>query len=88
MENLTVIIAYGFGLFLLYLIARLLLVPVRILVRLLYNGVIGGVLLWLVNLVGGFFSIMIPINPITALTAGFLGVPGIVLLLLLQYLLQ
>ncbi len=88
MENLTVIIAYGFGLFLLYLIARLLLVPVRILVRLLYTGVIGGVLLWLVNLVGGFFSIMIPINPITALTAGFLGVPGIVLLLLLQYLLQ
>ncbi|NLJ34306.1 MAG: pro-sigmaK processing inhibitor BofA [Firmicutes bacterium] len=88
MENLTVIVAYAFGLFLLYLIARLLLVPVRILVRLLYNGIIGGVLLWLVNLVGGLFSLMIPINPITALTAGFLGVPGIILLLLLQYLLQ
>lgn len=88
MENITVIIAYAFGLFLLYLIARLLLVPVRILVRLLYNGLIGGVLLWLVNLVGGLFSIMIPINPITALTAGFLGVPGIVLLILLQYLLR
>lgn len=88
MENLTVIFAYAFGLFLLYLIARLLLIPVRLLVRLLYNGVIGGVLLWLVNLVGGLFSIMIPINPITALTAGFLGVPGIVLLLLLQSLLR
>lgn len=87
MENLTVLISYAFGLFLLYLIARLFLVPLRILVRLLYNGIIGGLLLWLVNLVGGFFSVMIPINPITALAAGFLGVPGVILLLLLQYLL-
>lgn len=87
MENITVLIAYGFGLLLLYLLARLLLVPLRLLIRLLYNGVIGGILLWLVNLVGGFFAVTIPINPITALTAGFLGIPGVVLLLLLQYLL-
>ncbi|MGB3960230.1 MAG: pro-sigmaK processing inhibitor BofA family protein [bacterium] len=87
MENLTVLISYAFGLLLLYLIARLFLVPLRILVRLLYNGIIGGLLLWLVNLVGSFFGVMIPINPITALAAGFLGVPGVILLLLLQYLL-
>lgn len=86
-ENLTVFLSYAFGLFLLYLIARLFLVPLRILLRLLYNGVIGGLLLWLVNLVGGFFGVMIPINPITALAAGFLGVPGVILLLLLRNLL-
>ncbi|MGI6575878.1 MAG: pro-sigmaK processing inhibitor BofA family protein [bacterium] len=86
MDNITILIAYGFGLLLLYLLARLLLFPLRIIIRLLYNGIIGGVLLWLVNLVGGFFSIFIPINPITALAAGFLGVPGVVLLLLLRHL--
>lgn len=87
MENLTVLISYAFGLFLLYLIARLFFVPLRILMRLLYNGIIGGLLLWLVNLVGSFFGVTIPINPITALAAGFLGVPGVVLLLLLRNLL-
>ncbi|MFY9371357.1 MAG: pro-sigmaK processing inhibitor BofA family protein [bacterium] len=87
MENLTVLISYAFGLLLLYLIARLFFVPLRILMRLLYNGIIGGLLLWLVNLVGSFFGVTIPINPITALAAGFLGVPGVVLLLLLRNLL-
>jgi inhibitor of the pro-sigma K processing machinery len=85
-DNITVLIAYGFGLLLLYLLARLLLVPVKIMVRLLYNGLIGGVLLWLVNLAGSFFGLIIPINPITALAAGFLGIPGVILLLLLRQL--
>jgi inhibitor of the pro-sigma K processing machinery len=87
MENLTVFLSYAFGLLLLYLIARLFFVPLRILMRLLYNGIIGGLLLWLVNLVGSFFGVTIPINPLTALAAGFLGVPGVVLLLLLRNLL-
>ena len=86
MDSVTVLLAYAFGLLLLYLVGRLLLVPLRLIIRLLYNGIIGGVLLWLVNLVGGAFGILIPINPITALAAGFLGVPGVVLLILLQYL--
>lgn len=84
--NINIIIAYAFGLFLLYLIARLLLVPLKILLKLIYNGLIGGVILFLVNLVGGCFGLYIPINPITALVAGFLGVPGVVLLVLLQFL--
>lgn len=84
--NINIIIAYAFGLFLLYLIARLLLVPLKIILRLLYNGLIGGVVLYLVNLIGGWFGLYIAINPITALVAGFLGVPGVILLILLQFL--
>jgi len=84
--NINIIIAYAFGLFLLYLIARLLLVPLKILLKLVYNGLIGGAILFLVNLVGGYFGLYIPINPITALVAGFLGVPGVILLVLLQFL--
>jgi inhibitor of the pro-sigma K processing machinery len=46
------------------------------------------VLLWLANLLGRHFGITVPINPITALIAGFLGVPGVVLVLALQYFLM
>ena len=75
MENLTVLISYAFGLFSVPHCPPVL-VPLRILMRLLYNGIIGGLLLWLVNLVGSFFGVMIPINPITALAAGFWAFPG------------
>ncbi|NLN16976.1 MAG: pro-sigmaK processing inhibitor BofA [Firmicutes bacterium] len=83
--ELTVIIAYLFGLVLLYILARLLLIPLRLAIRLLINGVIGGFLLWLVNLLGLFVGVYLPINPITALVAGFLGIPGVILLLVLKY---
>ncbi|NLG87292.1 MAG: pro-sigmaK processing inhibitor BofA [Firmicutes bacterium] len=84
--NINIIIAYAFGLFLLYLIGRLFLLPLKIVMRLVYNGLIGGIVLWLLNLLGSFIGLFIPINPITALTVGFLGLPGILLILLLQHL--
>ncbi|MGI6038507.1 MAG: pro-sigmaK processing inhibitor BofA family protein [Limnochordia bacterium] len=83
--DMTVVVAYFFGLLLLYFLARLLLIPLRLAFRLVINGLLGGFLLWLFNLVGMIFGLYLPINPITALVAGFLGIPGIVLLLALQY---
>ena len=61
--------------------------PLKFILRLLYNGIIGGLMLWVLNLVGGFFNVGVAINPITALIAGFLGIPGVLLLLVLQYIL-
>jgi inhibitor of the pro-sigma K processing machinery len=80
-----VIIAYAFGLILLYIIGWLLLVPLKIILKFIYNGIIGGIMLWVLNIVGGIFGITVTVNPITALIAGFLGIPGIILILLLQY---
>ncbi|MFZ5974904.1 MAG: pro-sigmaK processing inhibitor BofA family protein, partial [Bacillota bacterium] len=59
----------------------------KVLMKFLLNGVIGGLMLWILNLVGGYIGISVVINPVTALIAGFLGVPGVVLILLLQVIL-
>lgn len=85
--GINIILAYAAGLLLLYLLGWVLLVPIKIVWRLLYNGIIGGIALVILNFIGGYFGLHIPLNPISALVVGFLGVPGIVLLLLLQYLL-
>lgn len=86
--DVQVVVAYIFGLVLIYLIARVLVLPVRILLRLLYNALVGALLLAFVNFVGSYvIGIYLPINPVTALVAGFLGIPGVVLLVALQYLL-
>ena len=84
---LDIILAYALGLVLLYLVGWLLLVPLKLLLRFIINGVIGGVILWLLNLVGGLIGLSVAINPVTALTVGFLGIPGLMLILLLQFML-
>ncbi len=85
--ELSVILAYAAGLILLYFLGWILIIPIKYLVKLIINGVIGGILLILVNLLGGFVGINIAINPITAIIAGILGVPGVILLIVLQYIL-
>lgn len=83
--ELTVILAYAIGLILLYLIGWFLVIPIKIIIRLIWNGIIGGIMLFVFNIVGGFFDITIVINPVTALIAGFLGVPGVILLIIFNY---
>jgi inhibitor of the pro-sigma K processing machinery len=70
-----------------YIIGVLLVLPIKIIVKLVINGIIGAIALFIINIFGGLVGITIGINPITALIAGFLGIPGIILLLFLQYLL-
>ena len=82
--ELNVIIAYAFGIILIYLVGRMLTMPIRLVFKLIYNGIVGGIMLWIVNFVGAYFNFTIGINPITALVAGFLGIPGVVLLILFK----
>lgn len=82
-----IIIAYAIGLVLLYVVGWLLLVPLKIVWRFILNGIIGGAILWFINLIGGLLGVTIALNPITALTVGFLGIPGLILILLLQFVL-
>ena len=79
--------SFTIGLGLLCLIGYLLLVPMKFLWRLLAGGVLGALTLMLVNLVGGLFGFQVAVNPFTAMAVGFLGLPGAVLVILLQILL-
>lgn len=75
------LILYGLiGLVLLYLLIKVLKWPLKILI----NGVIGIVLLYVTNLLGAYLGFSIAINWITALIAGFLGVPGVIFLVIFQ----
>ncbi|MGI5911947.1 MAG: pro-sigmaK processing inhibitor BofA family protein [Syntrophomonadaceae bacterium] len=86
MEILNVIIAALFLLVILYIVAQVFIKPIKLLVKLLINSAIGLVLLILVNYLGAFFNYSQPINLISILIAGFLGIPGVILLIGLQLL--
>ncbi len=82
--DFNVILAYVFGIILLYVVGRMFLMPIKLIFRLIYNGLIGGAMLWALNFVGLHIGFTIAINPITALIAGFLGLPGVILLILFK----
>lgn len=85
--DFQVVIFFALGLILLYFTGWLLLAPLKIILKLIINGILGGLILLLINVIGGIFSVTIAINPLSALIAGYFGLPGIILLFLLKIIL-
>ncbi len=82
--DLNIILAFIFGIMLLYILARLLVYPMRMFIKAVGNSVVGAVLLIIFNIVGSFVGLSIGVNVVTALVVGFLGVPGLITLLIVQ----
>jgi len=68
------------------LLVGVLLRPFQIVKSVAVKSVVGIALLFLFDYVGGLVSFSLPFNVVTVLTAGYLGVPGILFLSYLQYL--
>ncbi|NLW08196.1 MAG: pro-sigmaK processing inhibitor BofA [Clostridia bacterium] len=83
-EILQLAFAVLFLLFVLYLLGSILLKPLKLIFKLVVNSLLGVVLLWVFNFLGAFFNFFIPLNVVTVLIAGFLGLPGLILLVVLN----
>jgi len=71
----------------LFIVGRLFYVPIRYIVKLSINSILGAIVLYIINLVGSSFGFHIGIHIGTAIIVGILGIPGAVLLIVLQCLL-
>ncbi|MGI6028730.1 MAG: pro-sigmaK processing inhibitor BofA family protein [Candidatus Heteroscillospira sp.] len=80
------IIILGIATGILSILFKLLKKPIGLAFKLLLNALSGFVFLFVFNILGSFFEISLGLNFINALVAGVLGVPGVVLLLLVKYL--
>lgn len=67
-----------------YVLGMLLVLPIKLIVRLVVNGIIGAVALIIFNFFGSYIGVTIGVNPITALIAGFLGIPGVLLMIFVK----
>ncbi len=76
------VIAFAVGILVLCLIGKIVSLPMHILWKLISNSVIGAVMLWVVNL----FGVGIEITFLKALIAGALGIPGVLGLVIYQFL--
>lgn len=80
MEYLSFLVA----LIILYIVLKIIAAPVKIIIKLMINAFVGGVVLFLINLVGAGFGFALNITWLTSLIVGIFGVPGVVLVILLQ----
>ena len=63
---------------------RLILLPLGAFAKCAIHAGCGFACLWLLNSISGFTGIFFPINAVTVLASGFLGVPGIGIMALLE----
>lgn len=77
---MELVTALAVGLIVLCLIGKIVTLPMRLLWKLITNSVVGSVLLWIVNL----FGAGIQITFIKALVAGIFGVPGVIIVWLMN----
>jgi inhibitor of the pro-sigma K processing machinery len=81
MENL---IALALPALLTFIALRLLLKPMKWVFRAAIHGLTGFLCLWLVNSAALFTGLSLPVNAVTVLLSGTLGIPGIALMALLE----
>ena len=76
------VIGVAIGIIILALIMKLVALPIHLLWKFITNSIIGAIMLWVVNL----FGANVPIDILRALIAGIFGIPGVIAILLYQYL--
>jgi inhibitor of the pro-sigma K processing machinery len=83
--EIGILLAYAFGILILYVLGYMFLVPFKILLKLVANSLLGGLLIFIINLVGSFWDFHIPLNLISAICVGILGIPGVILVFVLTH---
>jgi inhibitor of the pro-sigma K processing machinery len=84
--EIGILLAYALGIFALYVIGYMFLVPIKILLRLVINSIAGAVAILGINWAGAFWGLHISLNILSAVIVGLLGVPGAIFLAGYSYL--
>ena len=79
-----IFLTYVGAILLIFIFGRIFVWPMKVVLKLALNSLIGGAAILLVNALGAQWDIFIPLNILNALIVGVLGLPGAALLLILQ----
>lgn len=70
----------------LIIFGRIFIVPVSKVLKLVFNSILGGITIFLINLIGGIWGFHIGLNLFTSILVGLLGLPGVVCLIIVKML--
>lgn len=72
----------------LFIFGKIFLWPLKSTLKLIFNSVLGGVCIYIINLIGANFRFHIGLNILTSVLVGLLGLPGALLLIILKIILR
>lgn len=81
--DLSVFLTYAGAVLLIFIFGKLFVWPLKIILKLAVNSLIGGIVIVIINTIGAGLGFLIPLNMLNALILGILGLPGAILLLIL-----
>ena len=70
----------------LFRFGKVFIVPIKKIFKLVINSILGGITIFLINLVGGIWGFHIGLNIFTSILIGLLGLPGAVCLVIVKLL--
>ncbi len=70
----------------LFIFGRVFIIPIKKVLKLVINSILGGVTIFLINLIGGIWGFHIGLNIFTSILVGLLGVPGVICLIVVKLL--
>ena len=73
--DINSIIVYVACIIFLFLIGKFFIIPLKSIAKIIGNSILGGVLIFIINIIGNMFNFHIGLNIGTALITGILGVP-------------
>ena len=83
--DFNVIITFIGCIVFLVILGKIFVLPFRSILRLIGNSIMGGLIIYIINLIGGLWGFHIGLNLITSIFVGILGIPGAVLLIILKF---
>lgn len=78
------IIAYIACIFFLFIFGKVFILPIKTILKLVLNSVLGGFLIFLINFIGAYFNFHIGLNLITSIFVGLLGIPGAIVIVIIK----
>ena len=78
------IIAFLACIIFIFIFGKIFIWPLKNIFKLILNSVLGGVLIYIINLIGGAWGFSIGLNFFTSIFVGILGIPGAILLIILK----
>lgn len=84
--NFNNIITYIACIFFLFIFGKIFIIPIKTIMKLAINSILGGITIFIINLIGAFFSFHIGLNFITSIFVGILGIPGAIAIVIIKLL--
>ena len=83
--SISPVLAFVIGVVLLAIVLKIIAFPIKRIIQLVINAIVGGLLLYIINIVGASIGFTLDITWWSALIVGVLGVPGVIIVAIIQF---